>query len=107
MMWASSHLLISGDLPSLVLFGAFLFLALVGPLSIDAKRKKKHGERWDRFAAVTSNLPFAAIVSGRNSLRVGELGWWRIALGLVLFVVTLILNIIALHVVRKYREQYE
>ncbi len=29
------------------------------------------------------------------------------ALGLVLFVVTLALNIIALHVVRKYREQYE
>jgi phosphate transport system permease protein len=29
------------------------------------------------------------------------------ALGLLLFLVTLILNIIALHVVRKYREQYE
>ncbi|MGB5306590.1 MAG: phosphate ABC transporter permease subunit PstC [Gammaproteobacteria bacterium] len=29
------------------------------------------------------------------------------ALGLVLFVITLVLNIIALHVVRKYREQYE
>jgi phosphate transport system permease protein len=29
------------------------------------------------------------------------------ALGLVLFVVTLILNVIALYVVRKYREQYE
>ncbi|QQS54951.1 MAG: phosphate ABC transporter permease subunit PstC [Candidatus Competibacteraceae bacterium] len=29
------------------------------------------------------------------------------ALGLMLFVVTLILNILALHVVRKYREQYE
>jgi phosphate transport system permease protein len=29
------------------------------------------------------------------------------ALGLVLFTVTLVLNIIALHVVRKYREQYE
>ena len=29
------------------------------------------------------------------------------ALGLLLFVVTLILNFIALHVVRKYREQYE
>ncbi len=29
------------------------------------------------------------------------------ALGLVLFVVTLTLNVIALHVVRKYREQYE
>ncbi len=29
------------------------------------------------------------------------------ALGLVLFVVTLLLNVVALHVVRKYREQYE
>lgn len=29
------------------------------------------------------------------------------ALGLVLFAVTLILNVVALHVVRKYREQYE
>ena len=29
------------------------------------------------------------------------------ALGLILFTVTLVLNIIALHVVRKYREQYE
>ncbi|MEA3275227.1 MAG: phosphate ABC transporter permease subunit PstC [Pseudomonadota bacterium] len=29
------------------------------------------------------------------------------ALGLTLFVVTLILNVIALHIVRKYREQYE
>jgi phosphate transport system permease protein len=29
------------------------------------------------------------------------------ALGLVLFVVTLCLNYLALHVVRKYREQYE
>jgi len=29
------------------------------------------------------------------------------ALGLMLFVVTLILNVLALHVVRKYREQYE
>lgn len=29
------------------------------------------------------------------------------ALGLVLFIVTLILNVFALHIVRKYREQYE
>ncbi len=29
------------------------------------------------------------------------------ALGLVLFVITLVLNVIALHVVRRYREQYE
>lgn len=29
------------------------------------------------------------------------------ALGMMLFIVTLLLNVIALHVVRKYREQYD
>jgi phosphate transport system permease protein len=29
------------------------------------------------------------------------------ALGLMLFVATLLLNVVALHIVRKYREQYE
>ena len=29
------------------------------------------------------------------------------ALGLVLFVITLAMNVVALHVVRKYREQYD
>jgi phosphate transport system permease protein len=29
------------------------------------------------------------------------------ALGLVLFLVTLILNVVALYIVRRYREQYE
>jgi phosphate transport system permease protein len=29
------------------------------------------------------------------------------ALGLVLFLITLLLNLIALHIVRRYREQYE
>ena len=29
------------------------------------------------------------------------------ALGLMLFLMTLFLNVIALHVVRKYREQYD
>ena len=40
-------------------------------------------------------------IQGRSLWELGG------ALGLLLFVITLILNIIALHVVRKYREQYE
>ena len=35
------------------------------------------------------------------------LGFFLLALGLVLFLVTLMLNIIALRVVKKYREAYE
>jgi uncharacterized membrane protein len=84
-LWSFTHLVINGDLASLIFFGAFLLLALAGPVSIDRKRKQAFGDAWDRFAAVTSNVPFMAIVEGRNSLRFGELGWWRVVLAVVLY----------------------
>jgi uncharacterized membrane protein len=84
-LWSFTHLVINGDLASLIFFGAFLLLALAGPASIDGKRKQAFGEAWDRFAAVTSNVPFMAIVEGRNSLKVAELGWWRVVLAVVLY----------------------
>ncbi|MEE2673087.1 MAG: NnrU family protein [Myxococcota bacterium] len=84
-IWGVCHVAMNPDAPSLLFFGSLLGLAGLGPLSIDAKRRRKHGERWDRFAAVTSNVPFAAIVAGRNRLAVGELGGWRIVLAVVLY----------------------
>lgn len=80
-IWAAGHLLVNGDPASLVLFGSMLALALFGTVSIDAKRKRALGATWDAFAAQTSNVPFGAIVSGRQQLRLGEIGLWRIALG--------------------------
>jgi uncharacterized membrane protein len=80
-LWAAGHLLVNGDLASLILFGSLLALALAGPLSIDAKRRRKLGPKWDAFAAETSVAPFGAIAAGRQSLKLGEIGWWRLALG--------------------------
>ncbi len=85
-LWALGHLLVNGERASLVLFGSMLALAIFGTVSIDAKRKRKLGAAWDGFAAQTSNIPFAAIVRGRQSLRLGEIGWWRIVLALVIYV---------------------
>lgn len=84
-VWAAGHLIVNGDRASLVLFGSLLVLALFGTSSIDAKRRRALGPTWDAFAAQTSNLPFAAIASGRQSLKLGEIGWWRIALALVVW----------------------
>jgi len=84
-LWSLTHLLFNGDLASVVFFGAFLALAVGGPSSIDRKRKKTCGDAWDRFAALTSNVPFMAIIEGRNSLKLGELGWWRVILALFLY----------------------
>ncbi len=68
-LWAFVHLIVNGDLASVILFGSLLLLALGGTASIDAKRRRSFGEQWDRFARATSNVPFAAIVTGRNQLR--------------------------------------
>ena len=81
-VWAFGHLLVNGDLASFILFGTMLVLAVLGTYSIDAKRRRALGDKWDAFAAQTSTLPFAAIFSGRQAMPgLGEVGW-RLIVGL-------------------------
>jgi len=84
-IWAAGHLLVNGDPASLVLFGTMLLLALFGTASIDAKRRRALGPKWDAFAAQTSNAPFGAIASGRQKLSLGEIGWWRLLLAVAIW----------------------
>jgi uncharacterized membrane protein len=84
-LWAAGHLMVNGDLASLILFGSLLVLAVFGTLSIDAKRRRALGETWDAFAQKTSAVPFAAIVQGRQKLALGEIGWWRLALAVAIW----------------------
>jgi uncharacterized membrane protein len=84
-LWSFIHLVLNGDLASVIFFGSFLIVAVGGPFSIDRKRKKAFGDAWNRFAGLTSNVPFIAIIEGRNSLKMGELGWWPVVLALVLY----------------------
>jgi uncharacterized membrane protein len=83
MLWAGAHMITRGDVKSLIFFGAFLLLAAVGTLSMDAR--KKTNPDWPRFAAVTSHVPFVAILQGRNRLAWSEIGWLRPLIGLIAF----------------------
>jgi uncharacterized membrane protein len=78
-LWALVHLIVNGDLASLIFFGSLLVLAVGGTFSIDAKRRRNFGEHWIEFANVTSDIPFAAIAAGRNrlGLAIAEIGVWR------------------------------
>jgi uncharacterized membrane protein len=91
-IWAAMHFVVNGNARALVLFGAMLFLGLYGPVSIDAKRARRFGAAWARYAAVTSNVPFLAIAQGRNQLRLGEIGWGRVAFAVVAFAAVLLLH---------------
>lgn len=85
-IWSAFHLAANGDQASVILFGSFFLLALFGTFSIDAKRKRKMGEAWDHFARKTSNIPFAAVLGGRNTLNLSESFGWRFWVALILFV---------------------
>lgn len=84
-LWAAAHLIANGDLASVILFPTIALTALAGMPSIDAKRRATDPAGWQRFAAQTSIIPFAAIGAGRNRLDFGEIGWWRPLLALIVW----------------------
>jgi uncharacterized membrane protein len=88
-LWSGFHLLANGDLASVIFFGTFFVTALLGTFSIDAKLRRRLGPAWEAFAAKTSNVPFAAVAAGRNTLNIGESLGWRFGVALLLFVIML------------------
>ena len=89
-IWAAGHLLVNGDAPSILLFGSMLALAIFGTYSIDAKRKRALGLKWEAFAALTSNVPFGAIAAGRQKLSLGEIGWWKLLVAIAIWAAVLL-----------------
>jgi len=89
-LWAAIHLIGNGDVASLLFFAALAIVAVAGTVSIDAKRRRSlGGPAWDAFASRTSIVPFAAILSRRNTLATGELGWWRPTAGFAAYALML------------------
>lgn len=91
-LWAAVHIVANGDLASLLFFGGLLLTALGGAGHLDRRMAATAGERWRRFAAVTSFIPFAAILTGRQRWVGAEL--LRPALwGLGVFALLLVLHV--------------
>lgn len=83
-LWALGHLLSNGERYSVMLFGALFAMALLGTRSIDRKGRARDPEHYARFEAVTSNVPFAAILQGRNKLVLSEI-WPLLLVALIAF----------------------
>ena len=87
MLWSLAHILARGERMSSVFFGGFLAFAALGALLMDQRKAKVHGADWQRFAAVTSYVPFGAILRGRNRFDAREIGWRNPAIGLALYAI--------------------
>ncbi|MEX2202412.1 MAG: NnrU family protein [Dongiaceae bacterium] len=91
-IWALLHMIANPDVASRILFGGLVILSLGGTLAIDARKRRQRPAEWAPFVAASSNLPFAALLSGRARLRFADLGWWRLALAAVLYAALLALH---------------
>jgi uncharacterized membrane protein len=84
-LWALSHLIANGDQVSVVFFGAFGLLSLVGTFLMDRKKARNLVEGWQTYTDVTSNIPLGAVFTGRNRLVMKEL-YLPGALGIGLYI---------------------
>ncbi len=91
-LWSLSHMLNNAAPADLVFFGALGLLAFAGTFAVDAKKRVQLGDAWAAYERRTSNLPFAAILSGRNALSLKAIGWWRIAVAIIVWIVALALH---------------
>jgi uncharacterized membrane protein/cytochrome c551/c552 len=84
-LWGLAHIPPNGDLRSTLVFVGIAFLAFAGMVHIDLRRAASGGEAWERFERETSVFPFVAIVAKRQRLVLGELGWWKILVALLVW----------------------
>jgi len=54
-------------------------------VSIDRKRRRTLGARWDAFEKQTSRLPFVAILTGRTRFELTEFRVWQVVLAVALY----------------------
>jgi len=83
MLWAAAHILARGDVKSLVFFGGLLLVAALGTILMDAR--KRSNPDFQRFEAVTSNLPFKAVLEKRNHIAWREIGWLPPLIGIAAY----------------------
>ncbi|NOX50521.1 MAG: NnrU family protein, partial [Gammaproteobacteria bacterium] len=83
-VWGVTHVIANGDWVSVIFFSGFVIVSGAGSMLMDVKKSQTMGEAWRIYASVTSNVPFWAILTGRNKLVMSEL-WLPIVVGLATY----------------------
>jgi uncharacterized membrane protein len=90
-LWSGAHLLVTGHVSAILFFGSLCVTALRGTSSIDEKRRRTNRAEFLRYAEITSNVPFAAIIQAKNRLVLREL-WVPVIIAALLLAVILHLH---------------
>jgi uncharacterized membrane protein len=91
-LFAVAHVILTGHVSGVLAFGSVALLGFAGGPILDAKKALRHRAAWESFSEVTSNVPFLAIAQGRQRLAWREIGLWRLALGLGIFLAAVLVH---------------
>ncbi len=89
-LWGSLHILATGHLAAFILFGSLVLTAALGSVMIDRRHLQGSQPGWGVYLQRSSNLPFLAILQGRQKLVLAEIGWLRVVGALVLYAAVLL-----------------
>ncbi len=89
-LWAISHLLVNGDMATIILMMGMMTLAFGGMRHIDYRRQKLLGSDWGPVALTTSVTPFKAALQGRCKLDLKGIGLIRVLGGVLIYATLLI-----------------
>jgi len=79
-----AHVLLAPRLAGAVLMGSLALLAIAGARHQDAKHLRRRGQPYADYLAITSTIPFAAILAGRQRLVWRELPLATLAAGVAM-----------------------
>ncbi|MGP1282607.1 MAG: NnrU family protein [Parasphingopyxis sp.] len=85
MIWAVTHIALSGGPANLVIASGILVLTFFGSIGQDRKKERLMGDAWRGWETRTSFMPFGAIVDGRIPLRAAWPGVVPLVFGLLLW----------------------
>ena len=91
-LWGTAHLLSQPNWRGFWFFGLFALTAIGGAALQERRKAAQYGASWDSFAAKTSFFPMLAVLQGRARLSLAEIGWWRIAVAVLLWALMLYLH---------------
>lgn len=84
-LWAISHLLVNGDMATIILMLGMITLSFGGMRHIDYRRAKLLGSAWGPVALTTSVTPFKAVLQGRCKLDLKGIGLLRVLGGVLIY----------------------
>lgn len=86
MIWALTHIALSGTPLNLIVAGGIFTLTFFGSLAQDRKKQSLLGDAWRGWEERTSFIPFAAVFAGKIPVRALWPGWVALIGGVVIWI---------------------